>query len=143
MWAGSSGARPILRSVDPTTVSYEFGAAYQGGVFPAEATSVGEAYIVRDHRGVNVRLYPVPWDVDRGVLRVLERMTYEVVTEGKGGANVKKRNISSPSSTFEALYDQRFVNRDRAATRASSPSSPSPLSRRPPGDDRTRRGRRW
>jgi len=111
----------ILRTVDPKTVPYEFGPAYRGGVFPAETTVLGEPYIVRDYRGVNVRLYPVQWDADRGVLRVLRRATYEVVTEGSGGVNVKKSGFGQVRPAFAALYAQQFANYDAAAKYTLNP----------------------
>jgi hypothetical protein len=102
---------PIPRTVDPSTVPYEFGPAYAGGVFPTEIATVSEPYIVRNARGVNVRLYPAQWDADGGVLRVLEQVTLEVVTEGKGGINMLTREAPA-SRTFEALFAQQFANYD-------------------------------
>ena len=101
---------PIPRTVDPASVPHTFGPAYAGGVFPAETAVLGEPYIVRDVRGVNVRLYPVQWDVDRGVLRVLERVTLEVVTTGRGGVNVKRGGDAPDSAAFATLYAERFAN---------------------------------
>ncbi|HOX25802.1 MAG TPA: C25 family cysteine peptidase [Candidatus Krumholzibacteria bacterium] len=112
----------ILRSVDPRTVAYEFGPAYRGGVFPAETTVLGEPYIVRDFRGVNVRLYPVQWDADRGVLRVLTSATYEVVTEGSGGINAKKTSFDEITPAFDAIYAGKFANYDRGAKYLLNPS---------------------
>lgn len=99
----------ISRQIDPATVPYEFGPAYQGGVFPAGQTELSEPYIVRDVRGVNVRLYPVQWDADRGVLRVMERVTLEVVTSGSGGVNTRG-GMARGGAAFEPLYVQAFDN---------------------------------
>ncbi|MBD3221966.1 T9SS type A sorting domain-containing protein [bacterium] len=106
---------PIPRSVDPKTVPYEFGPAYDGGVFPAEIATVSEPYIVRDHRGTNLRLFPLQWDADRGVLRVLERVTLEVTTSGRGGVNVNRPSMAPANRVFEALYAQQFLNHDDLA----------------------------
>lgn len=116
----------IPRNVDPATVSYEFGPAYDGGVFPADVAVVSEPYILRDHRGVNVRLYPVQWDADRGVLRVLESVTYEVVTEGSGGANQKVSGFAPIPRAFESLYGVRFANH-KALERYTLPGSDGPM----------------
>ncbi|MEZ4387343.1 MAG: C25 family cysteine peptidase [Candidatus Krumholzibacteriia bacterium] len=105
---------PIVRSIDPATVPYAFGPAYQGGVFPAEVATAGEPFIVRDLRGVNVRLYPVQWDVDRGVLRVLESVTLEVVTKGAGGVNVKRAGARGQDAAFAPLYARQFANYENA-----------------------------
>ena len=113
---------PITRDVDPATVPYVFGPAYAGGVFPARIAELSEPYVVRDHRGVNVRLFPVQWDVDRGVLRVLKSVTYEVVTEGTGGVNAKATAPDPAGPVFDALYAQKFANYDRAAKYAVNAS---------------------
>ncbi len=113
---------PIPRTVDPASVPYEFGPAYQGGVFPAEVTSLSEPFIVRDLRGVNVRLYPVQWDVDRGVLRVLESVTLEVITEGSGGINPKRASSRGLDRAFTPLYAQQFANY-QGALKYDMPSS--------------------
>ena len=105
----------ILRSVDPSTVPYEYGPAYAGGVFPSEIAAAGEPYIMRDYRGVAVRLFPVQWDVDRGVLRLLRRVTYEVVTEGDGGVNALTDPPRAIHRPFPAMYRNHFANYDGAA----------------------------
>jgi subtilisin-like proprotein convertase family protein len=105
----------LLRTVDPNTVPYTFGAAYRGGVFPAVETELSEPYIVRDHRGVNLRVYPLRWDADRGVLRALTHMTVEVTTTGAGGVNPKRASRSLETTEFRSLYQSQFLNFDGGA----------------------------
>ncbi len=112
----------ILRTVDPKTVPYTFGPAYRGGVFPAEVAELSRPYIVRDHRGVNLRIHPVQWDADRGVLRVLARLTLEVTTSGRGGVNPARRTTGAIPTVFAALYAQQFANLDAAVKDAGSTS---------------------
>jgi subtilisin-like proprotein convertase family protein len=109
------GKGNLLRTIDPSTVPYTFGAAYQGGVFPAAEAELGEPYILRDHRGVNLRVYPLRWDADRGVLRVLTRVTLEVTTSGAGGVNPKLTSRSAETPAFQSLYQGRFLNYDGGA----------------------------
>nr|MEE4267027.1 C25 family cysteine peptidase [Candidatus Krumholzibacteria bacterium] len=106
----------LLRTEDPTQIPYTFGPAYLGGVYPAQEIELGEPYIMRDYRGVNLRLNPLRWDADRQVLMALESIRLEVVTEGTGGVNVKQARIQSTvDSQFQAMYSQRFDNFDAAA----------------------------
>ncbi len=106
----------ILRTEDPAAVPYAFGAPYQqGGVFPTAPTEIGDPYIVRDYRGVTLRIYPVQWDADRGVLRVLKHLTVDVVTSGQGGVNPKVRHAAEESAAFHALYSNRFLNFNSAS----------------------------
>lgn len=105
----------LLRTVDPNTVPYTFGPAYRGGVFPAVETELGDPYIVRDHRGVNLRVYPLRWDADRGVLRALTRMTVEVTTTGTGGVNPRRATRTAETPAFRSLYQGQFLNYDGGA----------------------------
>ena len=107
----------ILRTEDPANVSYAFGDIYErGGVFPAAAAELGSPYIMRDYRGVSLRVYPVRWDADRGVLMALESATVQVTTTGSGGVNAIAPHIqTSVDPQFERLYRQGFDNYDGAA----------------------------
>jgi subtilisin-like proprotein convertase family protein len=107
----------ILRTEDPEQISYAFGDAYTtGGVFPAEAAQLGDPYIMRDYRGVNLRLYPLRWDADRGLLLALESITLEVTTSGSGGVNEKLPRIQTAIDTqFNNIYQRSFDNFDTAA----------------------------
>ena len=70
---------PLPRSIDPATVPYEFSPLYrEGGIFPAREAELTEPFILRDHRGVTLRLFPLRYDAGRGVLLVLESVTLEV-----------------------------------------------------------------
>jgi len=129
------GKGSIPRSVDPATVPYTFGEIYTGGgVFPADWIESVSPFIVRDVRGVNVRINPLRYDADRGVLVVLQRATIVVETAGAGGVNVKQR--PSPLADggwldrtsgrqidrqFGRLYGELFLNVE--STAGSIPSN--------------------
>ena len=107
----------LLRTENPGEVAYEFGPAYtSGGVFPAQTAQLSDPYIVRDHRGVGLRVYPVRWDADRGLLLALESITLEVVTDGTGGVNEKLPRIQTTvDAQFDNIYRRSFANFDAAA----------------------------
>ncbi|MCP4291127.1 MAG: T9SS type A sorting domain-containing protein [bacterium] len=106
----------ILRTVDPATVPYSFGSVYSSGeVYPAVEADLAEPFILRDYRGVSLRINAVRWDAARNTLLVLEDMVLEVVTAGSGGLNEKIRkggdkNSSAIDSQFENLYRTGFDN---------------------------------
>jgi len=102
----------ILRTEDPANVPFTFGSVYQGSqVFPTSEVELNKPYIMRDYRGVSLRVNAVRWDVDRGVLLVLESMTLEVETSGSGGINSRQGKMqNSIDSQFANLYGQAFDN---------------------------------
>lgn len=104
----------IMRDVDPATVPYVFGAAYtQGGIFPADAAELTDPFIIRDYRGVSLRINAVRWDADRGVLLALESATLEIETTGTGGINVKQARFQDGiDPQFANLYELGFANYD-------------------------------
>ncbi len=107
----------IMRTEDPAQVAWDFGPVYsQGGIYPAEEAVLAKPYIMRDYRGVSLRIYPVRWDADRGVLLALESMTLTVETSGSGGINEKKIHHSGGiDPQFASLYSLGFDNYDSAA----------------------------
>ena len=107
----------ILRDQDPALVDYTFGEIYSaGGLYPAETVELGEPYILRDYRAVSLRLYPLRWDADRGVLLALQSITLEVATSGSGGVNEKQdRPRPAMDAQFASIYRDNFDNFDSAA----------------------------
>ncbi len=118
---GTNAAVPskgnLLRTEDPSTVDYSFGPAYtSGGIYPAVEAKLAEPFIMRDYRGVSLRVHAVRWDADRGVLLALESMTLEVETSGTGGINVKQARMSDGvDAQFAKLYSLGFDNYDAAS----------------------------
>lgn len=107
----------LLRTEDPATVPYTFGPAYtSGGIFPAKEAQLADPFIMRDYRGVSLRVHAVRWDADRGVMMALESMTLEVETTGTGGINVKQARMSDGiDPAFADLYNLSFDNYDDAS----------------------------
>ena len=106
----------LYRTIDPATVPYEFGSAYAAGRWVPDAeVQLSEPFILRDYRGVTIRVHPVQYNGERGMLRVLRRMVVEVRTEGTGGTNVIVRRATGTAREFQRMYEGIFVNlRDRS-----------------------------
>jgi len=101
----------ISRDVNPESIPYRHGPLYSsGGVYPGITTDLSEPFIVRDMRGVTVRVNAFRYDADRGVLKVLKSMRLEVATTGSGGINAKTRPVSGIDSQFDRLYNGLFAN---------------------------------
>jgi len=103
----------LLRTVDPADVPYEFGGEYdQDADFPGDLVTLREPYILRDHRGAVVEVFPLQYNPIRRTLQVLDRIVVEVSRAGPGEVNVLQRPERDPSAAFEPLYTHHFVNHD-------------------------------
>lgn len=101
----------VLRDRAPDDVPLRFGAVYSaGGVSPAVEQVLGRPYLVRGRRGVGLRVHPLRWDADRGVLLVLQRLELEIVTSGDGGANVRPGPAPPAQTGYAEVWSRRFVN---------------------------------
>lgn len=102
----------LPRTVRPADLAWVFGPAYAaGGIHPAAAVVPGRPYVLRDQRGLGLRIQPVRWDADRGLLLVLEAMTLEIATRGDGGENaLPVRPAAAAVAGFDDLLARRFAN---------------------------------
>ena len=116
-------AGPLTRDQDPASAPRRFGAVYrEGGVWPAESVRLGRPFLVRDRRGVALRLHPVRWDAAAGELLVLEAMTLQVTTAGTGGINAATAPAAAAPRAFGPVYRRLFGEADGAAMGASGPA---------------------
>ncbi|MCD4736850.1 MAG: hypothetical protein K8R53_12470, partial [Bacteroidales bacterium] len=105
----------IYRDQDPESVPYEFSGIYQKNDFyPADQAGLGDPYILRDFRGVNIKVYPFRYNPVKQELQVLTRMLVKVSFEGKGIHNVKIRKDNNINQHFKAIYKDHFLNYDDA-----------------------------
>ena len=98
------------RSRDPATVPAVFSGFYAGGeTWPAEPTVLGRPFILRDQRGVNIRLQPLRYDAAAGRLLISKRLVLEITTDGTAGLN---KTAPRASAEFAFIYDRLFSNYD-------------------------------
>ncbi len=103
----------LFRNIDPQTVPYTWGAAYQTNrFFPGELVSLREPHIIRDLRGQTVVVYPFQYNPVTKVLRVYNEITVTVEKADNNGANtLTARNPQQTiTSEFEQIYKRHFIN---------------------------------
>ena len=103
----------LKRDVNPASVPYEFGPAYsQNQFFPGEVVKLGRPYLLREHRGVCIELYPFQYNPGSGILRVYTNVTVELTPAGPGKVNVKHagRDFKKPTRAFDAIHSTHFLN---------------------------------
>ena len=104
----------LLRSVDPDDVPYTFDEnIYKRDAFyPGPVATLGDPYILRDVRGVVVRVNPFQYNPVRHTLRVYTELTVEVAATGPGRLNVlpPTKVHTEPDLAFHQIYKHHFLN---------------------------------
>ncbi len=109
--APSKGHLP--RTIDPSTVPYEFDDLYHSDVwYPQVVSQLSEPFIVRDFRGITLQINPFQYNPALGQLRVYRRLVVEVYAAGPGRVNVKQRTkgLDRMDADFTGLYRHLFLN---------------------------------
>lgn len=103
----------LLRTVDPDTVPYEYGAAYRtNAFFPGKLVELDSPYIIRDFRGQAVTVFSFQYNPVSRVLRVYDKIQVKISPTGKTGKNTLTR--SKPKGKlhreFKNVYARHFIN---------------------------------
>lgn len=104
----------LTRNMDPATVPWTFGPAYEAAVWPGRDAKLRDPYILRDFRGQTVVFQPFQVLPATGEVEVCTRMIVELSWTGEAGENELSRR-SQPASVdaeFAGLYRERFLNYD-------------------------------
>ena len=104
---------PVSRAIHYADVPYEFAATYAGSAgWPEQAVTMSEPYIIRDCRGVTVRVCPFQYFPERRILRVFRKVAVQVICKGTGGINklTVSRAERADTPLFQTIYTQRFIN---------------------------------
>jgi len=104
----------LLRSVNPDDVPYTFDeTVYKADAFyPGPVAALGDPYILRDVRGVVVRVNPFQYNPVTRTLRVYTGLTVEVIASGPGQLNVlpAEKVHAEPDLAFHQIYAHHFLN---------------------------------
>lgn len=99
----------LYRNVDPTTVPYEKGAAYNENRFLYNDTvALGDPYLLRDYYGVPVKFFPFAYNPVQHVLKVYTSMTVRIRFNSQHGY----KNLEKVATQFDAIYREHFLNYD-------------------------------
>lgn len=101
----------LKRNIDPSTVPYTFGTAYQTNAFyPGELATLGEPFILRNTRGVAVHFSPIQYNPVSGVVRVYHNLrAFVTIDSNVEGANeIEMHDLAG--DVFSAVYAQQYLN---------------------------------
>ncbi len=109
---------PLTRNIDPTTVPFVFGDAYeQDAWIPADnqLVTVEQPFIFRDVRGTRLQVAPVQYNPKRNEIRVYKSIRVRVTNDQPmRGPAFKQQPISRE---FEPIYARHFINFRQVANR--------------------------
>lgn len=103
----------LTRDIDPSSVDYVYGSAYQKNqFFPGTLATLQTPYILRDLRGQSIWIYPLQYNPVTHTLRVYKSMTIKVSQVGVGGENVlrRARPLTTIDQEFAQVYARQFLN---------------------------------
>ncbi len=103
----------LLRTIDPETVPYTFGEAYQRDAFyPENLVNLRSPYVLRDFRGEVVELNAFRYNPVSKTLRIYTKVTVEVYKSAPGGENTLARSTAPAKldPQFFDLYQRHFIN---------------------------------
>jgi len=109
----------LYRDVDPNTVPFSFGETYEvDEFFPGKLAELRDPYIIRDHRGQTVVVYPFQYNPVSKILRVYHSMEVEVFKANDNGSNplIREKMPEKISLEYAAIYDMHFLNNTQGLT---------------------------
>ena len=103
----------FTRDIDPATIPYEYGEQYEtDDFFPGKTALTGDPYIIRDYRGLALKIQPFQYNPVTRVLRVYYDITVKVSEKGKSSVNVlhREKPLTGVNTQFREIYSRHFLN---------------------------------
>ncbi len=103
----------IPRSADPDTIPYTFGPVYESDSwYPSKLVELTDPFILRDIRGITIKLNAFQYNPKTRALRVYTKVTVEARAVGPGKVNVLKQTEKPRNrvKAFEDIYRSQFIN---------------------------------
>jgi len=103
----------LLRTVNPENVPFEFDEMYNVDEwYPRRIAELGEPYVLRDFRGLVVKIYPFQYNPVRKILRFYTDITVDVYPNGVDNYNCIYREIlpKTVNIDFKQIYEHHFIN---------------------------------
>ncbi|NLA24091.1 MAG: hypothetical protein GX879_03910, partial [Bacteroidales bacterium] len=111
----------ITRDIDPETVPYTYADVYYNDeFFLSNESSTGETFILRDFRGLNIKVFPYQYNPATKELRIYKTANIKVVKNNQIDAInelVRARTEKSLDKEFSEIYKRQFLNFSNFQTR--------------------------
>ncbi len=103
----------LSRQIDPNTIPREKAGIYHiNEFFPSELVSLAAPYILRDHSGQTITVYPFQYNPVTGQLRIYTEITVRIKPTGKQMQSriAQKRVNTAIPTDFKNIYQRHFIN---------------------------------
>lgn len=103
----------LTRDIDPSSVPYVFGKAYnRNEFFPATLAQLQTPYILRDYRGQTIIVHPFQYNPVTHILRVYHSITVEIKRVDDAGLNplYRTKETDHVDAEFNRIYERHFMN---------------------------------
>lgn len=103
----------LTRDINPESVPYVFGDIYnQDQFYPGNLSELGDPYIIRDFRGLAVKVFPLQFNPVTQILRVYTSITVHVYATDEIGENPLNRQdeLQGMNKEFKNIYQHHFNN---------------------------------
>lgn len=107
------------RNISPDSVEYKYGKVYkQDKWYPSdkELVKIGEPFIFREVRGVNLIVNPVQYNPVQNKIRIHKSLDISLKSANKKSVNAITR-LKPLSKAFEPIYKNTFINFKQASSR--------------------------
>ncbi len=106
----------ILRTVDPKTVPYKYGKAYQiDDFFPFNNVQMSEPFILRDVRGSNLTFLPFTYNAINKELRVYSEIIIKIKFNNSSSVNEISTPTTVKTDEYINVYNRAFINYSNSA----------------------------
>ena len=120
----------ITRNINPNSVPYQYGIEYsQDKFFPENTVSLSEPFIMRDVRGISVKMYPYQYNPVTKTLRVYKTLKIKVYATGQTdnvNVLVSTRKQKDVQVDFAKVYATFFLNATSASERYTPTAEGTP-----------------
>ncbi|MCL1826675.1 MAG: C25 family cysteine peptidase [Candidatus Cloacimonetes bacterium] len=108
----------LSRQIDPATVPFTFSDIYSTDSFyPENIAELGEAYIMREIRGIPFRITPFAVNPVQNIIRYYDTITIKVYADGLDTENIMPHRSSRITNSFVDLYKNHFLNYQQSQSR--------------------------
>src|SRR3989338_2516436 len=100
----------LKRNVDPASVAYTFGSAYQQNAFyPSNIASLNDPFVWRESRGQTITISPYQYNPVTKVLRVHENIRVRLVLQ-PDVAGINETKVSKTDKVLGSAQQRFFIN---------------------------------
>ncbi|MCD4819691.1 MAG: T9SS type A sorting domain-containing protein [Candidatus Cloacimonetes bacterium] len=109
---------PVYIEQRPYEISYIENEIYNQDIWYQKSfATLGEPFILRDLRGINIKFQPFKYNSKQGILRYAENIHLKLKSTGVSSKNTLKFKHETTPKSFSHLYSNHFINYDSSDNR--------------------------